>query len=116
MGNKTSKPSFGSVHDPESARPGYYKNGKVLKYHTREIILDPNETLDSFKKLNYGYALTNKRVFFRGTPLQKANSNNFKILNIKDVPSLNDPELTKLNAVLGKSGNNIYLKGKLIKV
>jgi len=115
MGNESSKPSFGSVNNPESARPGYYKNGKMLKYHTQQIILEPGETLESFKKLNYGYALTNKRIFFRGVPLEKANPNTFKILNIKDVPSLNDPELTKLNAVLGKSGNNIYYKGKMIR-
>ncbi len=117
MGNTpSSNIKFGSINDPTNSRPGYYANGKMLKYHTEEITLLPNETLGSLKKLKYGYAMTNKRVFYKGKVIDSANVDTFKILNIKDVPSLNDPELTKLNSVLGISGNKVFYKGNLIKI
>ena len=114
MGNSNVK--FGSINDPENSRPGYYVNGKILKYHTEIIPLIPGETLSSLKKLKYGYAMTNKRVLYQGKTIENANVNTFKILNIKDVPSLNDPQLTRLNSVLGISGNKIFYKGLLIKL
>ena len=51
MGNSNVK--FGSINDPENSRPGYYVNGKILKYHTEIIPLIPGETLSSLKKLKY---------------------------------------------------------------
>ena len=60
--------------------------------------------------------MTNKRVLYQCKTIENANVNTFKILNIKDVPSLNDPQLTRLNSVLGISGNKIFYKGLLIKL
>ena len=60
MGNSQSldnKIKFGSVNDPENSRPGYYANGKMIKYHTEKIELLPDELVSSFKKLKYGYAI-----------------------------------------------------------
>ena len=82
------------------------------------------ETIESFKKLKYGYAITNKRVFYKGHSINGINPNNFSIINIPDVSSLNDPSLVKLNSVLGietvinkkQIKKNIYYKGNLIKI
>ena len=104
MGNNISVPpkiKFGSINDPINSRPGYYTNGKILKYHTNEIILIDNENIASFKKLKYGYAITNKRVFYKGVYMDKVNPNNFSIINIPDVKNLNDIQLVKLNSFLG---------------
>ena len=123
MGNNPSsynKIKFGSINDPKNSRPGYYANGKILKYHTSEIILLLDENLESFKKLKYGYAITNKRVFYKGIPINNINPANFDIINIKNVKVLNDIQLVKLNSVLGieitlQDKKNIYHKGHLFK-
>ena len=123
MGNTNSAQvkakKFGSINDPDNSRPGYYNNGKMIKYHTTEISLIPGEDINSFKKLRYGYAITNKRAFYKGTPMLGVNPSHFGLLNRDQVPSLNDPNLTKLNSVIGVEslGNkkNIYYKGKLIR-
>jgi hypothetical protein len=123
-GNSTTGPSgnkkikFGSIHDPGNPRPGYYynQNTRTLKYHTHEIILLPGENV--FKKLKYGYAKTNKRVFYKGIHIPGAVPENFSTLTIPEVKELGNPALTKLNSVLGILGNNsynsYYYKGKLI--
>ena len=103
---------FGSINDPQNSRPGYYSNGKIIKYHTDVIDLIPGETINSFTKLKYGYAVTNKRVFYKGVPIKNASPDNFKIINRENVK---DPELSKLNSVLGiENDKKIYHKGKLI--
>ena len=122
MGNNTSSQvkakKFGSINDPDNSRPGYYNNGKIIKYHTREIPLVPGEYITSFKKLRYGYAITNKRAFYKGTPMFGVNPSHFGLLNRDQVSSLNDPNLNKLNSVIGVEsfGNkkNIFYKGKKI--
>jgi len=110
----TKKIKFGSIHDPGNPRPGYYynQNTRTLKYHTHEIILLPGENV--FKKLKYGYAKTNKRVFYKGIHIPGAIPDNFSTLTIPEVKELGIPKLTKLNSVLGILGNSYYYKGKLI--
>ena len=124
MGNNNSilKPDvkkFGSINDPNNKRPGWYCNGKIIKYQTNQIQLIPGETIESFKKLKYGYAITNKRAFYKGEQILKVNPAQFGIINRQDVHQLNNKEFTKLNSVLGIEtiGNQrkIYYKGKLIK-
>jgi len=110
---------FGSIYDPENSRPGYYKHGNTIRYHTSEIPLIPGERLDSFKKLNYGYAVTNKRAFYQGEELLGVNPSHFGIINRSELPKLNRPDLTKLDSVVGVEsfGNKfrkIYYKGRLI--
>ena len=118
MGNNTSSPvdkiKFGSINDPENSRPGYYTNGKIIKYHTQEIKLLPGEMVKSFKKLKYGYAVTNARVFYKGVPIKNVDPNKFEIINRENVTI---PELKKLNSVLGvENGKNFYHMGKLIYI
>ena len=123
--NITKKIKFGSIHDAGNPRPGYYynQNTRILKYHTTEIILLPGENV--FKKLKYGYAKTNKRVFYKGIHIPGATSENFTTLTIPEVKELGNPNLSKLNSVLGiekgsyNSKNSVrqysyYYKGKLI--
>ena len=123
MGNNTSNPvnnitvpkiKFGSVNNPEHSRPGYYSNGKIIKYHTNTINLLPGENVGSFKKLGYGYAITNKNVYYKGARILNVNPDNFRVINRNQVSSLGIPHVTKLNSVIGVSNNNIYHKGKLI--
>ena len=124
MGNTTSSESqknikFGSINDPDNSRAGYYNNGKILKYHTTEIPLIPGEKLESFKKLNYGYAITNRRAFYQGEELLGVNPSHFGIINRNELPKLNRPDLQKLDSVLGvesfgKKFRKIYYKGKLV--
>jgi hypothetical protein len=122
MGNTNSSQSikkssikFGSINDKEHSRPGYYANGKIIKYHTDKILLLPEENIESFKKLKYGYAITNKRVFYKGTPLKNVNPLNFKVFTRENINSLGKNNLTKLNSVLGiENDKNVYHKGKLI--
>ena len=110
----TKKIKFGSIHDPGNPRPGYYynQNTRTLKYHTHEIVLLPGENV--FKKLKYGYAKTNKRVFYKGIHIPGAVPENFTTLTIPEVKKLGNPNLSKLNSVLGILDNNYYYKGKLI--
>ena len=120
--NITKKIKFGSVNDPGNPRPGYYynQNTRTLKYHTHLIPLLPGENV--FKKLKYGYAKTNKRVFYKGIHIPGAVPDNFSTLTIPEVKELGIPNLSKLNSVLGILDNNsynskysYYYKGKLIK-
>ena len=110
----TKKIKFGSIHDPGNPRPGYYynQNTRTLKYHTHIIPLLPGENV--FKKLKYGYAKTNKRVFYKGIHILGAIPDNFSTLTIPEVKELGNPNLSKLNSVLGIFDNSYYYKGKLI--
>lgn len=112
--NIAKKIKFGSIHDAENPRPGYYynQNTRILKYHTFNIVLLPGENV--FKKLKYGYAKTNKRVFYKGIHIPGAVPENFTTLTIPEVKELGNPNLSKLNSVLGILDNNYYYKGKLI--
>ena len=122
MGNTNSTQSikkkcikFGSINDTEHSRPGYYANGKIIKYHTEQISLLPEENIESFKKLKYGYAITNKRVFYKGKPIKNANPLNFKVFTRENINSLGKNNLKKLNSVIAiENDKNIYHKGKLI--
>jgi hypothetical protein len=109
---------FGSINDPDNSRPGYYNNGKILKYHTDEIPLVAGENIESFKKLRYGYAITNKRAFYKGEPILNVNPSHFGILQREEVHKLNNSSFSKLNSVLGIESigkyKNVYYKGKLI--
>ena len=117
--NITKKIKFGSIHDPGNPRPGYYynQNTRILKYHTHEIVLLPGENI--FKKLKYGYAKTNKRVFYKGIHLTSANQNNFETMNIPEIKKLGIHSLSKYNSVLGVEKvdgtiTKVYYKGKLV--
>ena len=114
------KIKFGSISDPLNPRPGYYynKNTRVLKYKIHDIPFLQGET--NFTKLKYGYAKTNKRVFYKGVHIISANPNNFQTMNIPEVKKLNIPLLSRYNSVLGVEISNdkinkIYYKGKLIQ-
>jgi hypothetical protein len=102
----------------EKPRPGYYFSVSRKMYHGNEIVLLPNE--HSFKKLKYGYAKSNLRVFYQGVPIQNAIPNTFSIISRPNVRNIiNDSEqLVKLNSVLGMdfdcSKKRIYFRGNLI--
>ena len=123
MGNSVStepikkKLIFGSVNDELHPRAGYYHNGNIIKYHTVPIVLIPGELPNTFIKLKYGYAKTNKRVFYKGAGILNANSATFSVINRDNVKVLNDNNLIKLNSVLGMDYYNnkrrIYYKGVL---
>ena len=124
MGNAQVTPEkkgikFGSIKDPNNSRPGYYTNGKIIKYHTDELEMIPGENVESFKKLKYGYATTNKRVFYKGKPVSGiVNPANFRIINRNQISSFGNEQLTKLDSVLGlenvNGDNHIFYKGYLI--
>ena len=97
---------FGSVNDDSHPRAGYYHNKNIIKYHTEQIILIPGESSNSFKKLKYGYAKTNKRVFYKGLVIPEANPNTFYVINRENVLSQLGKEYSKLNSVLGISNSN----------
>ena len=117
MGNVTSNESkkykFGSTQDPNSPRPGYYFKNKKIKYHSTTIELVPNEKIETFEKLKYGYAKSNMRVFYNGLPITSADPKTFKILNRQE--AINIKDIPNLNSVLGMDSKNIYHKGKVIK-
>ena len=123
MGNSPSqevtekKIIFGSVNDESHPRAGYYHNKDIIKYHTTQILLIPGELSGSFTKLKYGYAKTNKRVFYKGNPILGVNPNNFYVIN-RNTPGYT--EYNKLNSVLGVSisTNNtkrFFYKGLLLE-
>jgi hypothetical protein len=102
MGNTTSQiqKHFGSINSEENPRPGYYLSKSKIIYKGREIELLPGEY--NFKKLYYGYAKTNIRVFYKGVPIHGANPNTFTTITRKEVKKeFNNPKLIKLNSVLG---------------
>jgi hypothetical protein len=120
MGNDNSTPNFGSVYpkENEKPRPGYYFNNIVKMYHGSPIEVLPEE--NSFKKLKYGYAKSNKRVFYKGVPIQDTLPNTFSIIsraNVKNIINDSD-QLVKLNAVLGLdyscNKKRLYYRGKRI--
>ena len=115
----TKRKKFGSIYDPSNPRPGYYynKNTRVLKYKIHNIILLQGEY--NFVKLKYGYAKTNKRVFYKGIHLTSANQNNFETMNIPEIKKLGIHSLSKYNSVLGVEKvdgtiTKVYYKGKLV--
>ena len=119
MGNSQSSPEtkkiiFGSVNDDSHPRAGYYHNKNIIKYHTTQIKMIPGELPESFEKLKYGYAKTNKRVFYKGVPISGVNPITFYVIN------RNNPE-NNTNSVLGVSiipPNNIkkmFYKGVLLE-
>jgi hypothetical protein len=98
MGNTQIKPqSFGSVNpsEGEKGRPGYFITKFGVKYQGKEIIPLPGE--NTFKKLNYGYAASNLRVFYNGKAIPDADPKTFTI-----VPRKKEEKLKHLNCVLGK--------------
>jgi hypothetical protein len=102
MGNTTSqiKKHFGSINSEESPRPGYYISKSKIIYKGHGLKLLPDE--HNFKKLYYGYAKTNIRVFYKGVPIPDANPDTFTTINRRQVKKeFNDPKLIKLNSVLG---------------
>jgi len=128
MGNKVSvesslpkTPKYGSVNNPEIPRDGYYYNQSknIIKYRGIDIPILPGET--EFKKLKYGYAKTNKRVFYQGQLIPNANPLTFDVVtrdSLKLMSKLNEVDLTRLNSVLGMDKYNnrtrLYHKGNLI--
>ena len=114
--NSVIKEKFGSIYNKDGiTRPGYYwKKGKNKKliYKGVDIPLLPDE--DKFKSLKYGYLVTNKRVFYKGTPILQANPKSFSTITRDKINEFNT-ELKKLNSVLGMDylGNKkrFYHKG-----
>ena len=111
MGNSNSV-KFGSINESgKSTRPGYYiKNEKTVIYNGNDINLNEFE-FGSFKKLKYGYATTNKYVYYEGKIIPDADSKSFKVLNRKHI-------MNPTNFVLGcdKYGTykfGIYSKNKI---
>ena len=121
MGNNTSviKKKFGSIYkkNNEPVRPGYYKNKNNIIYQGENINLQPDE--DSFHKLKYGYAKTNKFVYYKGIPINSANPKTFNVINRKNIKSITQiPEYIKLNSVLGvdyiDNKKRIFYQGHII--
>jgi hypothetical protein len=120
MGNNNSTQNFGSVYpkENEKARPGYYFNKGSKIYNGAPIELLPEE--DSFRKLKYGYAKSNKRVFFKGVPIQDTIPNTFSIVSRGDVKNIinESDQLVKLNSVLGMdyslNKKRLYYRGTRI--
>jgi hypothetical protein len=124
MGNvnstKETKTNFGSIYPKENdkPRPGYYFNVSKKMYQGNEISILPDE--DSFKKLKYGYAKSNLRVFYKGVPIQDANPKTFSIISRSNVANIidNSEQLVKLNSVLGMDYNcnkkRLYFHGNII--
>ena len=89
MGNSNSvvKEKFGSIYNKDGiTRPGYYwKKGKNKKliYKGTDLPLFPDE--DEFRSLKFGYLVTNKRVFYKGTPLLQANPKTFSTITRNNV-------------------------------
>jgi hypothetical protein len=121
MGNNTSVSSnFGSVYPKENERPrpGYYFNTLKKMYQGTPIEVLPGE--DSFKKLKYGYAKSNQRVFYKGVPIQGAFPKTFSMVSRNNVRNIIDDseQLIKLNAVLGMdydcNKKRLYYHGKVV--
>jgi hypothetical protein len=120
MGNKNTVPNFGSVYpkENEKPRPGYYFNNVAKMYHGLPIEVLPDE--NSFKKLKYGYAKSNKRVFYKGVPIQDTFPDTFSIISRANVKNIIDgsEQLVKLNSVLGmdysSNKKRLYYRGKKI--
>ena len=122
MGNKNSieKVNFGSIHpkENEKPRPGYYFKKTKRMYKGNDIQLVPDE--DSFKKLKYGYAKSNKRVFYKGLEIPGANPSTFSIISRPNVNNIieKSEQLVKLNSVLGMdfdcNKKRLYYKGTVI--
>ena len=113
------KKKFGSINpeEGEKPRPGYYfgKNFIIYKAHRFETL--PNE--EQFMKLGNGYAKSNMRVFYQGTPVHGAIPKTFQVINrnkVKDITT--NKELLDLDSVLGMDFNcntkRIYYRGKMV--
>ncbi len=108
MGNTqtriTPRPSFGSVNPDagEKGRPGYFITKNGVKYQGQLIPPLPGE--NTFQKLNYGYAVSNLRVFCNGKPIPDADPKSFTVISRELVKK--NPNFTKLNCVLGKDAKN----------
>ena len=92
--------TFGKIHpkDNEKARPGYYFNTTSKLYQGTPIEVLPDE--HSFKKLKYGYAKSNLRVFYNGKAIPDADPKTFTIIPRKEKTPFN------LNCVLGRDVKN----------
>ena len=129
MGNIVSTPnekiSYG-INNTVNPRAGYYSNKNSIIYKANEIILLPDENIKEFVKLKYSYAKTNKRVFYKGRPIDNANPELFSVINRDSVKLLKNMDsridttpLIKLNSILGieysyPNKTKIYYKGKLV--
>ena len=111
MGNSVSNPM--SIN---SNRPGYYFSKSKVIYKGSPIPFLQDES--SFKKLGYGYAKSNLRVFYKGIPILLANANTFTTINRNNVKKEFGNKYLKLNSVLGMDYLNehkrVFYKGKLI--
>ena len=105
---------FGSVNDDSHPRAGYYHNKNTIKYHTIPIILIPGESSDSFKKLKYGYAKTNKRVFYKGVPISGVNPNTFYVIN-RNNPENNTNSVLGISTGTGTINKKIFYKGVFLE-
>ena len=123
MGNNSTKEvsvkKIGSIYrnDNDPIRPGYYKNKNKVMYQGEVINLLPGEI--SFDKLKYGYAKSNKQVYYKGKPILAADPKTFIVINRKNIKSITQiPEYIKLNSVLGVDHPNntkrIYYQGTII--
>ena len=70
-------------------------------------------------KLKYGYAKSNKQVYYKGKPILAADPKTFIVINRKNIKSITQiPEYIKLNSVLGVDHPNntkrIYYQGTII--
>jgi len=121
MGNKLSNTNITKSIYPkenEKPRPGYYFNTSKKLYQGIPIEVLPNE--DSFKKLKYGYAKSNQRVFYKGIPIQNIFPKTFSIISRSNVRNIteNSEQFVKLNSVLGMdydcNKKRLYYRGNII--
>ena len=112
MGNSASSSNSTSIN---LNRPGYYFSKYKVIYKGHQI--DLLESEGSFKKLGYGYAKSNLRVFYKGIPIPLANANTFTTINRNNVKKEFGNNYLKLNSVLGMDYLNetkrVYYKGSL---
>lgn len=113
---------FGSIYNTDGkTRPGYYFSKNKIIYKGQEIPILINESC--FQKLKFGYAKSNKRVFYNGKVLLMANPSTFSVIMRNNVKLLSKfPEknksFSKLNCVLGMdyvhNTKRVYLKDTII--
>ena len=103
MGNTfTKKTPFGSVYGHNGiTRVGYYNNGKKVMYAGKELEFTPDSTIESFKKLKYGYAKNNRYCFYRGKKIPGADPETFAVHR-------RHSKLNKSNRVIASDKYRVY--------
>jgi hypothetical protein len=103
MGNTQIKPQqpFGSVNPSEGGkgRPGYFITKECVKY--QGVVIPAIQGENTFEKLNYGYAKSNLRVFYKGKVVFDADPKTFTI-----VQRNKEKKFSTLNCVLGRDVKN----------